>query len=137
MQVALTLHIASLAVWSASLLAMPVLLARQAADPDRDARHRLGLAQRWLYAVLMTPSAVLTVAFGAWLIFERGFEGGWLPVKLALVLAMGLFHVYCGILLGTRTKPRAEYRPLFYYALLPVPASLVVAVTTLVTAKPF
>jgi protoporphyrinogen IX oxidase len=116
---------------------MPALLARQAADPDHDARRRLELAQRWLYAALVTPSAILTVAFGTWLTFERGFEGGWLPVKLALVLAMGLFHVYCGVLLGKRTEARAVHRPLFYYALIPVPALLVVAVTTLVTAKPF
>lgn len=133
----LSLHIAFLAVWSASLLAMPLLLARQAAGPDRDARHRLELAQRWLYAALMTPSAVLTVIFGTWLVFERGFEGGWLPVKLALVLAMGLFHAWCGALLGKRTESGAGHSALFYYALLPAPALLVVAVTTLVTAKPF
>jgi putative membrane protein len=137
MTVALSLHIAFLAVWSASLLAMPLLFARQAAAPDGKERHRLELAQRWLYASLMTPSALLTVGFGIWLIFERGFEGGWLPVKLALVLAMGWFHSYCGVLLGERTQPGAEHRALYYYALLVVPVLLIIAVTALVTAKPF
>lgn len=116
---------------------MPVLLARQAADRDRAGRERLELVQRWLYATVMTPSAVLTVVFGTWLVFERGFQGGWFPVKLALVLAMGLFHVYCGMLLGERSRPGAEHRPLFYYALLLAPGALVVAVIALVTAKPF
>lgn len=137
MTFALSLHIAFLAVWSASLLALPLLLARQAAAADADERQRLELMQRWLYAALMTPSALLTVVFGTWLIFERGFAGGWLPVKLALVLAMGLFHVYCGMLLGSRTEPGAKHRALYYYALLPAPALLIVAVVTLVTAKPF
>jgi putative membrane protein len=137
MTLALSLHIAFLAVWSASLLAMPLLFARQAADPEPEGRHRLELVQRWLYASLMTPSALLTVLFGTWLIFERGFEGGWLPVKLALVLAMGLFHVYCGMLLGDRTEPGAKHRALYYYALLPAPALLIVVVIALVTAKPF
>jgi putative membrane protein len=77
------------------------------------------------------------VLFGVWLIFERGFDGGWLHVKLLLVLAMGLFHVYCGRLMGRRTEARAEHRPLFYYALVPAPALLILAVITLVTAKPF
>lgn len=137
MTVALSLHIAFLTVWSASLLAMPLLLARQAAAAEAQERRRLELMQRWLYAVLMTPSALLTVAFGTWLVFERGFEGGWLPVKLALVTGMGLFHVYCGVLLGSRTEPWTKHRALYYYALLPAPALLVVAVVTLVTAKPF
>lgn len=116
---------------------MPLLFARQAGHADPQERHRLELVQRWLYASLMTPSAVLTVLFGVWLVFERGFEGGWLPVKLALVLAMGLFHAYCGTLLGDRTAPGAKHRALYYYALLPAPALLIVAVLVLVTAKPF
>lgn len=116
---------------------MPLLLARQAAASGAEERHRLELVQRWLYASLMTPSALLTVVFGTWLVFERGFEGGWLPVKLALVLAMGWFHAYCGVLLGSRTVPGAKHRALYYYALLPAPALLIVAVITLVTAKPF
>ena len=116
---------------------MPLLLARQAAASEPEGRQRLELVQRWLYASLMTPSAVLTVLFGIWLIFERGFEGGWLPVKLALVLAMGWFHAYCGVLLGDRTEPGAKHRALYYYALLPAPALLILAVLALVTAKPF
>ena len=50
--------------------------------------------QRWLYAFLMTPSALLTVGFGIWLIFERGFEGGWLQVKLALVVTAAALIVW-------------------------------------------
>lgn len=135
--VALSLHIAFLSVWAATLLYLPLLLARQAAAEDDHERQRLELMQRWLYAAVMTPSAVLTVLFGVWLIFERGFEGGWLPVKLLLVLLMGLFHVYCGRLLGSRTEARAGHRPLYYYALMPAPLLLILGVVTLVTAKPF
>ena len=134
---ALSLHIVFLALWSATLLCLPLLLARQAAEPGEPGRVQLEHMQRWLYAFIMTPSALLTVAFGVWLIFERGFEGGWLPVKLALVLAMGLFHVYCGHLMGDRTEARAGRRPAYYYALLLAPTLLIVAVVTLVTAKPF
>ena len=126
-----------LALWAATLLYLPLLLARQAAEPEFEGRQRLELMQRWLYASLMTPSAMLTVGFGIWLIFERGFEGGWLQVKLALVLLMGLFHVYCGHLMGERTEARAGHRAAFYYALPLAPALLMLAVVTLVTAKPF
>lgn len=137
MPLALSLHIVFLAVWSATLLALPLLLARQARAHEQEELRRLEDMQRWLYAFVMTPSALLTVGFGVWLIFERGFEGGWFPVKLLLVLLMGLFHVYCGRLLGERTEARAEHRPAYYYALPLAPTLLIVAVVTLVTAKPF
>lgn len=124
-----------LAVWSAALLGMPLLFARQAATGDAEARRRLMLMQRWFYATIMTPSAVLTVAFGTWLVFERGFEGGWLHVKLALVVLMGLFHVYCGrLMVRLRHAPR---RPAYYRALPVAPGLLVLCVVALVSAKPF
>lgn len=129
------MHIAFLAVWSAALLYMPYLLARQAQD-DEGMRVQLEHMQRWIYAYVMTPSAVGTVIFGIWLVFERGFEGGWLPVKLALVVAMGLFHAYCGYLM-IRMKLGATHRPLYYRVLPIAPAVLIVAIVTLVTGKPF
>lgn len=113
-----------------------MLFARQAATVEAAARERLMLMERWLYALVMTPSALLTVAFGVWLVFERGFEGGWLPVKLALVLGMGLFHVYCGVLM-TGLKRSSGHRPAFYRALPLAPGVLIVGVLVLVTGKPF
>jgi protoporphyrinogen IX oxidase len=136
MLLALSLHIAFLSVWSAALLALPLLFARQATAPDADERARLAMMQRWLYSNVMTPSGLLTVAFGIWLIFERGFDGGWLPVKLALVAGMGLFHAYCGVLM-IALKHGTPHRPAFYRLLPLAPASLVAAVVTLVTGKPF
>ena len=115
---------------------MPLLLARQAAAPDPEEERRLELMQRWFYASLMTPSALLTVVFGTWLVFERGFEGGWLPVKLALVVLMGLFHAYCGYLM-IKAKCGVTHRPLYYRVLPIAPAVLILAIVTLVTGKPF
>lgn len=115
---------------------MPHLFVRHLQLEDRATKVELEHMQRWLYAYVMTPSALLTVVFGIWLVFERGFEGGWLPVKLALVVLMGLFHAYCGYLM-IRAKCGRAHRPL-YYRLLPIaPATLILAIVTLVTSKPF
>lgn len=137
MPAALSLHIAFLAIWAAALLYLPQLFARHAAEPDAQARKRLVLMQGWLYAAIMTPSALLTVVFGIWLVFERGFEGGWLPAKLALVVLMGLYHAYCGQLMANLTRQSAAHGLAFYRALPLAPALLVLGVVTLVTAKPF
>jgi protoporphyrinogen IX oxidase len=93
--------------------------------------------QRTLYALVMTPAALLTVLAGMWLVFERGFVGGWLPVKLALVMLMTFFHAYCGSLMEDFRHNRVRHR-LWYYRMLPgAPLVLITAVVTLVVWKPF
>jgi putative membrane protein len=137
MMLAHSLHIVFLAVWSAALMYMPLLFVRQLTAPDADTAIHVQHIERWMYAYIMTPSAVATVLFGIWLIFERGFEGGWLPVKLALVVLMGLFHVYCGHVMIELKRGNATRRAGYYRVLLAVPALLIVAIVTLVTGKPF
>lgn len=134
---ALSLHIAFLLVWSASLVTMPALFMRQARAADEESREQVRLMERWLYANLMTPAAVLAVLAGTWLVFERGFSGGWLHAKLALVLAMTGFHIYCGHTMVKLKHEGAAHRPWRYGALAAAPVTLVVAIVWLVTGKPF
>ena len=47
----------------------------------------------------MTPSAVLAVTLGVWLWLAYDFSGICLHIKLALVLLLIAYHVYCGKLL--------------------------------------
>ncbi len=137
MSLMLSTHIAFLLIWSAALLYFPQLFVRQAAHEDTDARQSAILMQRTLYAHVMTPSALLAVLAGIWLIFERGFTGGWLHVKLALVLLMVFYHVYCGTLMAEFKREHVRRR-LFFYRILPVvPMLLITGIITLVTAKPF
>lgn len=136
MSLMLCLHIVFLLLWSGALLYFPALLAHQADGPDPEARRHAMRVQHLLYAWIMTPSGLLAIAAGTWLVFSRGFTGGWLHVKLALVLLMVFFDAWCGTLM---VKFRSE-RPAhawFYRALPAVPAVLIAAVVTLVTAKPF
>lgn len=137
MSLMLFLHIVFLLLWSAALLYFPQLLVRQASSDDVDAQRRAIHMQRTLYAYVMTPSALLAVFAGGWLIFERGFAGGWLHVKLALVVVMVLFHTWCGALMADFRHERVQRRMWFYRALPLVPAALITAVVTLVVAKPF
>lgn len=137
MSLALSLHIAFLLVWSAALIYFPRLFVRQATHEEHAARRQAMLMQRTLYAFIMTPCALLAVVAGSWLIFERGFSGGWLPVKLVLVLAMVFFHVYCGNLMAEFRSQHIRRRVWFYQALPVVPALLITTIVTLVVAKPF
>jgi protoporphyrinogen IX oxidase len=137
MTLVLSLHIVFLALWSATLVLMPILFARQAAAADLQVRREVMLMQRWLYAMIMTPSAVLAVLFGTALIFILGFEGGWLHVKLGFVLLMGLLHVYCGTLMVKLKKPGAAHGVAYYRAMSFAATLLVLTIIGLVTYKPF
>lgn len=133
----LSLHIVFLVLWSACLLYFPQLVVRQATIEDAQSEHDAMRMQRQLYAIVMTPAALLTVLAGIWLVFERGFVGGWLPVKLALVMLMAFFHAYCGSLMDDFRHQRIRHQ-LWFYRLLPLaPALLITGVVTLVTGKPF
>lgn len=116
---------------------MPLLFAREITAPDPKSAAETHLMSRWIYAYVMTPSALATVLFGLWLIFERGFTGGWFPIKLLLVVVMGLFHVYCGHVMIKLKRGGAIRWPAYYRALPVAPALLIVAIVTLVTGKPF
>jgi len=133
----LAVHIVFLLLWAGALVYFPQLLVRQAVHDDVEARLHATHMQRMLYAYIMTPSALLAVAAGTWLVFERGFTGGWLHVKLGLVMLMVFFHVYCGALMAVFRRERVQQRLLFYRMLPLVPSLLIAAVVTLVVAKPF
>lgn len=137
MSLMLSLHIVFLIIWSATLLYFPHLFLQQAGADDPDSRRQAMRMQHSLYVFAMTPSGLLTVLAGAWLLFERGFAGGWLPVKLSLVLLMVLFHLYCGNVMRELQQEGPQHRLLFYRLLPLAPALLVLAVVTLVVAKPF
>jgi len=133
----LSAHIVFLILWSACLVYFPQLVVRQAVIADHGAERDAMRMQRTLYALVMTPAALLTVLAGMWLVFDRGFVGGWLHVKLSLVMLMAFFHAYCGSLMDDFRHQRIRHR-LWFYRMLPlVPTLLITAVVTLVVWKPF
>lgn len=133
----LSLHIAFVAIWAAALVYFPYLFAEQSQVEEPDRHTRIMLLQRWIYAGIMTPSALLAVIAGTWLVFERGFAGGWLHVKLLFVLLMVFFHAYCGKLMVDLKRKGFVHGPAFYRLLPLAPASLITALLVLVVGKPF
>jgi putative membrane protein len=133
----LSIHIAFVAVWAASLVYFPYLFSEQSQAEDRERHDRLVLLQRWIYAIVMTPCALIAVVAGTWLAVERGFAGGWLQVKLAIVLLMVFFHAYCGKLMVDLKRNGFVRSPSFYRWLPIAPIILIVAVVSLVVGKPF
>lgn len=92
-------HIAALLIWCAGLLALPSLLVQHGRAATQAEFGELRRFVRRLYVLVLTPAAVLAVAFGTGLIFARGVFVGWLFLKLGFVgLLVGL-HAWEGRLL--------------------------------------
>ena len=135
-----TLHIVFMISWFAGLFYLPRLYVYHALAPadDRVGIERFKVMERKLYLGIMTPSAVLTIVLGLWLWLGFGIDGGWLHVKLALVLALIVLHVYLGKLRSDFARDRNRHGHVFYRWRNEIPAlPRLVAIVWLVVAKPF
>ena len=135
-----TLHIAFMVTWFAGLFYLPRLFVYHAMAPadDRIGIDRFKVMERKLYFGIMTPAAVLTIAFGVWLWLGFGIGGGWLHAKMALVLVLIALHVYLGRLRRAFADDRNRHGHVFYRWLNEIPAlPLLLAIVWLVVAKPF
>ena len=135
-----TLHIVFMVAWFAGLFYLPRLFVyhAQASADDRIGIERFKVMERKLYRGIMTPAAVLTIAFGLWLWLGYGITGGWLHAKVALVALLLAFHFYLGKLVADFAADRNTHGHVFYRWLNEIPAlPILIAVVFLVVMKPF
>jgi len=62
-----SLHLIFMVTWFAGLFYLPRLFVYHAQATDPVSIERFKLMERRLYRGIMTPGAVLTIAFGVWL----------------------------------------------------------------------
>ena len=135
-----SLHIIFMVTWFAGLFYLPRLFVyhAMASADDRVGIERFCVMERKLYYGIMTPGAVLTIAFGLWLWLGYGITGGWLHAKLVLVALLVVLHVYLGRLMADFRAGRNRHGHVFYRWLNEIPAlPILVAIVFLVVMKPF
>ena len=130
-------HIIFMVTWFAGLFYLPRLFVYHAMSEDAPSRERFKLMERKLFYGIMTPGAVLTIAFGLWLWLGYGFYGGWLHAKMALVAALVAYHAYCGKLMVDFKRDRNRHGHVFYRWLNELPVVLLIAIILLVELQPF
>ena len=131
------LHVIFMVTWFAGLFYLPRLFVYHAMAEDRASLERFAVMERKLFWGIMTPGAVLTLAFGIWLWLGWGFSGGWLYAKLVVVALLIAHHVWCGkLMLDLRAgRSRRSHRWFRWFNELPVLALF--AAVILVVVKPF
>ncbi len=132
-----SLHIVFMVTWFAGLFYLPRLFVYHAMSEDAASRERFKIMERKLYYGITTPGGVLTVASGLWMWLAYGFSGGWLHVKLALVLVLIGYHLVCGQLLRHLRDDRNMRSHVWFRWFNEFPVLILVAVVILVVVKPF
>lgn len=130
------LHIIFVTSWFAGLFYLPRLFVNHAMVQDAATRARLEMMEQKLYR-FMHPLAVLALGFGTWLWLGYGFSGGWMHAKLALVLFLMAYHLYCGKLLRDFKSDKNQRSHIWYRWFNEIPVLVLFAVVVLVVVKPF
>jgi putative membrane protein len=131
------LHISMVIAWFAGLFYLPRIFVNLAmVEPGSPERDRLLLMAGKLFR-FVTPIGVLAIVFGLWLWLGYGFTGGWLHAKLALVVLLVAYHLYCGRLLGQFRAGRNTHGHVWFRWFNEMPVLAMFAIVYLVVLKPF
>lgn len=133
-------HIIFLVTWFAGLFYLPRLFVYHADSSDSISNERFKIMERKLFYGITTPGAVLTAIFGLWLIWGYGLgidSGAWFHVKMALVLVLIGYHIWCGKIVAQFKKDQNQRSHVFYRWFNEFPVLILIAVVILVVVQPF
>ncbi|HLT99185.1 MAG TPA: CopD family protein [Burkholderiaceae bacterium] len=133
-----TFHLLFVISWFAGLFYLPRIFVNLAQAQDDSAYDVLAGMARRLYR-FMTPLAVLSLAFGLWLMlgYGIGLTSGWMHAKLVLVVALVVYHLVCGRMLATFERRINQRDHRYYRWFNEAPVLVLALVLILVVVKPF
>lgn len=134
-------HLIFIVTWFSAMFYLPRLFVYHALCEDEAGNARFKIMERKLYRGIMTPSAVLTLIFGLWLLsfysLEQIASMGWLHAKLTLVILLFAYHGICGHMLRQFAADNNQRSHRFYRWFNEFPVLLLIAVIILAVVKPF
>jgi putative membrane protein len=133
-------HIIAMVCWFAGLFYLPRLFVYHAMSEDSASIERFKIMERKLYRGISTPSMLITVFLGVWLLSYdvAGYmAAGWMHAKLTLVVVLIVYHFYCGRLLKQFANDQNTRSHVFYRWFNEAPVIALVAIVILVAVRPF
>jgi putative membrane protein len=134
-------HIVSVVTWFAALFYLPRLFVYHAMSEDTASNARFKIMERKLYRGIMTPSAIVALLLGGWLMsfypIEVLLTMGWLQLKLILVLILFAYHGMCGRILKDFANDNNQRSHIYYRWFNELPVVILIAVVILAVVKPF
>ena len=134
-------HIITVVTWFAALFYLPRLFVYHAMCDDELGNERFKVMERKLYRGIMTPSAILVLILGIWLMsfypLEAILQMHWLHAKLILVTLLFGYHGMCGRILRDFADNKNLRSHIYYRWFNELPVIILLAVIVLAVVKPF
>ena len=132
-----TIHIISVISWMAGLLYLPRIFVYHA-DPliTKETSSTFKIMERKLFSYIMTPAAILTWVTGLSMIYYVGLQN-WIILKLIFVLALTIFHLYCGKWLNLFAIDKNINSAKFFRIRNEIPTIIMIFIIIVVVFKPF
>lgn len=133
-------HLIAVVTWFAAIFYLPRLFVYHAmAEDDPTGRERFKVMERKLYQGIMTPSAVVAIGLGIWLLVLNPvwLQQGWMHAKLLLVILLVGYHIWCGRLVAVFRDDRNTRSHRWYRVFNEVPVLGLMAIVILAVVKPF
>ncbi|MCZ6871276.1 MAG: protoporphyrinogen oxidase HemJ [Pseudomonadales bacterium] len=134
------LHLIGVVCWFAGIFYLPRLFVYHTMAQDSVSIERFKLMERRLFRGIMTPSAVVAVTFGLWMMtlnWSYYLSALWFPLKLALVSILIAYHVYCGFIIRRFQRDENSRGHVFYRWFNEFPIIVLVCVVILAVVRPF
>jgi putative membrane protein len=131
-------HVIFMVTWFAGLFYLPRLFVYHASTTDAAGLERFQVMEKRLFAI-MTIGAVLTVAFGLWLV-ERSpalLAAGWLRAKLVLVALLIAYHLFTWRVMRDFAAGRNARSARWYRWFNEIPSLLLIGIVLLAVLRPF
>jgi putative membrane protein len=132
-------HIIFMVTWFAGLFYLPRLFVYHADAEDETSKQRFKIMERKLYYGITTPGAIVTILLGLWLIHLMGYgilNSLWLQAKLALIVILIIYHLYCGKLLNDFKHDNNQHSHVWFRWFNEFPVFILIAVILLVELQP-
>ena len=132
------LHIIFMVTWFAGLFYLPRLFVYHAMSADRATQDQFKVMERKLYFGITTPGGVLTIASGlwVWLGYGIGSQSLWLTGKIALVVVLAGYHLWCGHMVEQFAQDKNRHGHMFYRWFNEFPVLVLIGAVLLVVVKP-
>lgn len=131
-------HIIFTLCWFAGIFYLPRLFVYHAMSEHTETRAQLSVMEYKLYR-FVTPFAILAIGFGLWLMLLNAsfyLQSTWFLIKLAFVIALVGYHIYCGVLIGRFKRNEVERSHIFFRWFNEAPVIALFVIVIMVVVKP-
>ncbi|MGS2745273.1 protoporphyrinogen oxidase HemJ [Halomonas sp. LS-001] len=136
------IHLIAMVTWFAAMFYLPRLYVYHALARDKGETTSIEtfkVMERKLYRGIMTPSMIVVLIFGVWMLFltPSWLSQGWMHAKLLLVVLLVAYHHVCLIYLKQLAQDRCTKSHVFFRWFNEAPVIALIIIIILAVLKPF